>query len=169
MKFRKGFVTNSSSSSFVLAFKDEEDFHEFENWCGYLLYDEMKDLLMRFMKDEKRSLEEQKKDAIEFVEFAMTIDDLRDWLNKRTDEKVDYMQKIEIQKQLEQTQEYKEFKEQLLAKEEIQEKIRKIENAEKLCQGMIWDSCGGILEWAIRNGFLESELAQWTVYVQNVG
>ena len=168
MKFRNGFVTNSSSSSFVLAFKDENDYKKFEELCDFLDYNDMKDLLVRFI-DEEKPLDEQKKTAIEFVEFCMTIDDLHDWLEERIDQSLDYMKKYEKAEELKQTQEYIDYRNKLLANEKIQEKIQKIKEAEKLCQGMIWDTQGGVLEWAIRNGFLQTELYEWTVLVNNVG
>lgn len=175
MKIRYGFVTNSSSSSFVLAFKDEEDFSKFEEWCDDLYYNEMKELIMHFMENEERTLDEQKKEAIEFVKFAMTVDDLRDWEDQKVKEKYgsEYwkfgQERYDFVRELEKTQEYLDLKETLLKSEEIQKRIKRIQEAEKLCQGTIWDTSGGTLEWAIRNGFLQSEFWDWTIYVQNIG
>ena len=169
MKIRHGFVKNSSSSSFVLAFKDDEDFAKFEEWCNDLDYNQMKDFLMGFMDRDKSSLEEQKQKAIEFVEFAMTVDNLHEWLDERTKNIKEFSDRWEERQRLEKTDEYQSFKAKLLENEDIQNKIKRIKEAEKICQGMIWDSNGGILEWAIRNRFLQSEFWDWTIYVQNVG
>lgn len=169
MKVRHGFVTNSSSSSFVLAFKDDEDFAKFEEWCDDLDYNQMKDFLIGFMERDEDSLEEQKKKAIDFVQFAMTVDDLYDWLDERTNHLQDFSEKWKERERLKETEEYKTFQTKLLENEKIKEKVNRIEEAEKICQGMIWDTNGGLLEWAIRNRFLESEFWDWTIYVQNVG
>ena len=43
MKIRNGFVTNSSSSSFILSFKDEDDYQDFKEMCEYNYYEELYD------------------------------------------------------------------------------------------------------------------------------
>ena len=35
--------------------------------------------------------------------------------------------------------------------------------------GEIWDSNGGIVEWAIRNGFMKEELRRWCLLNYSVG
>ena len=61
------------------------------------------------------------------------------------------------------------FEEYLNTNEEYQEKKKQIEDAEIVIQGMIWDTSGGLLEWSIRNGFIEQNFYRNCVICYNVG
>ena len=54
---------------------------------------------------------------------------------------------------------------------EYYKKKEKIENANILIYEMIWDNhdCAGLLEWAIRNGFVKSEFRKWFICQFNNG
>ena len=70
-----------------------------------------------------------------------------------------------------------------ITKEEFKEKVKfhvnhnaeylnkkkQIEDADLVVQGEIWDSNGGLLEWAIRTGFIEDQFRRNSVIVWNVG
>ena len=45
----------------------------------------------------------------------------------------------------------------------------KIDNSIFTIQGMVWDTSGGLLEWAIRNGFIEQTFRKNCIMVWNVG
>jgi hypothetical protein len=53
--------------------------------------------------------------------------------------------------------------------EQYREKKKQIEEAEVVYTSMIWDTNGGLLNWAIRNGFLEENCPDNTVLCWNIG
>lgn len=76
-------------------------------------------------------------------------------------------------KQRQEIRESAEFKEKIKTymdnNEEYQEKKKKLEDANFVVNGMIWDTNGGILEWAIRNDFIKNNFPRNHVYTLHVG
>ena len=165
MKVRRGFVTNSSSSSFILAFKNEEkvtpwgtSWESFRECCNEYDYGDF----LKLISNLKRYKENTDKDE--------ALKDLR-WYYEciKRDELMDEMSWKE-RNEYEETDEYKEeIRKFLESNEEYKSKKKQIEEADLVVSGMIWDSNGGILEWAIRNGFIEDEFRRNMVMVWNVG
>lgn len=76
----------------------------------------------------------------------------------------------EEQRKIEESEEFKEkVKTYLEQNEEYLEKKKQIEEADLVVQGMIWDTNGGLLEWSIRNGFIEDNFRRNHVVTWNVG
>ena len=165
MKVRHGFVTNSSSSSFILAFKDEEkvtpwgvSWESFRECCNEYDYGDFFKLISKLKRcKENTSKEEALKDLSWYYE-CIKRDELRGVMS---------WQELD---EYEETDEYKEeIRKFLESNEEYKSKKKQIEEADLIVSGMIWDSNGGLLEWAIRNGFIEDEFRRNMVMVWNVG
>jgi hypothetical protein len=74
-----------------------------------------------------------------------------------------------VRDEYQKTQEYKDLVDSHIEDAEYFEKKEQIESAELIVSGMVWDTNGGLLEWAIRNGFIEQEMYKYCVNVLNVG
>lgn len=169
MKIRNDFVTNSSSSSFVMSFKDEEDYMEFEKQCEFFLYDELFKLIDNFRKEESHTKEELK----EFIYRCYTFEIKEDLYKKYLEENptdISFTEMLKQRDELEKTQTFIDELEEQLKKTDYYEKIEEIDKNEINVYGMIWDTSGGILEWSIRNGILSDyPLSQWCKICYNVG
>ena len=90
-------------------------------------------------------------------------------MNSHIDENIPYIERIEEENKLKEKKEFLDFYDSLLENEELKEKLEKIKEAKYIWKDTVWDTNEGILECAIRNGFLESEFKDWLIIVYNVG
>ena len=164
MKIRNGFVTNSSSSSFILAFKDEDDYVAFQKECEELYYKEIYKLVNRMKKSNKKDIDTLKNEIKKEVYHWLTYDETREYCRSKMEKGLSFPEQIEEEKRIQETEEFKKHMEEYIATTNFLEKVEKIEEATILVEGTIWDSSGGILEYAIRNGILRNYVfRQWLV------
>lgn len=169
MKIRNGFVTNSSSSSFILAFKDESDFKEFKRKCEEYNYEE----IFKFIKRNKvdfNNMSISKEELIEKLKMWLTIDEENDFLYEKTKNIVDFRKQKLVQEEIRKTAEFQELIATTLEKKKFEEKAQKIRDAKYVADTMIWDSEGGLLEFAIRQGILRQfPINQWLMGQIDIG
>ena len=170
MKIRSDYVTNSSSSSFVLAFNDEEHLDEFKSHCDWydynLFYEYVKDWIKPATNNDKKRIIEKLRRYYEYEKCD------RDVLIEKHVKREDYPNPWDYYKACEEyskTDEYKKEMELAIQKTNFYKKRKAVKRAKYIIDETIWDSNGGMMEWCIRNGFIQREMWKYCIFVWDIG
>lgn len=170
MKIRKGFVTNSSSSSFILAFENKKELDGFYDYCFEFNYDSFYDYVKNWIR---KPSHQEKEEIVKNLKhwYEVRVCDKYSMLEKyiNREDYLDYQEYIKARNEAENSEEFKKEIHKELQKTDFYKKRKRVYKAEYIIDETIWDTSGGLMEWSIRNGFIEKEMYKYNIYVLHVG
>lgn len=165
IKVRSSFITNSSSSSFILAFKNQKELDKFYEDAEYD-YEEFAELIKQLHKEPK-----SKEDILNMLYRCYSFEYENEIFDEYIkDKELSWTEKFNLKAEINKEQWFiDKVYSYVINNTDYLEKKKQVEESEIVIDGMIWDTNGGLLEWDIRNGYIEANFRRNCVMVYNVG